>query len=345
MKNQLQSCVYFFPKNTNTNTNTNTKIKPRYNNLLVQNSFWISNELTNIKNLYSIKKYKTYFYIPENIDYLKVAEYTSDYDIINSGTILSNHESILFKFKISNIIYFKTYLKTETKKFILRLLESFESILGIICVLNETKLVHNNIKMDTIVYDEEHDNVLLSNFRYSINLENCNMGTYLKHFFVAFEPNYNEWALELHILSFMITNKLDSLSYYNIEYIINEVAKHSIIHKFNKTILDEFVSSSLKYFEKYVNKNYEQIILDLLQYSNTWDTYTLSLLYLNILIDIHSKLENKSKKFIILFMKLLVNNLHFNPEKRYSTKETLLNFKLLLEDIDKSYYIDILKEL
>jgi len=345
MKNQLTSCVYFFPKNTDANANANKKKK--YTNLLVQNNFcfWITNELTNIQKLYYIEKYKNYFYIPENTNYLNVRQYNSEHEVIESGTILFKNASMLFKFENSHIIYFKTYLKTSSKQFILRLIESFESILAIICVLECHKIFHNNIKMDTIVYNEDTDNLLLSNFRYSIHLENCNIGEHLKHFFVVFEPNYNEWALELHILSFMITNKLDSLSYYNIEYVINEVAKHSIIHKFNKTILDEFVSSSLKYFEQYINKNYDDIVLELLQHSNTWDTYALSLLYLNILIDIHSKLENKTNKFIILFMKLLVNNLHFNPEKRYSTTKTILNFKLLLEDIDKSYYIELLKEL
>jgi hypothetical protein len=355
MKNKLQSCVYFFPKNSNTNTNTNTNInentkkKKKYNNLLVKNSFWINNELTNIDKLYYIERYNNYFYMPENINYLKVAEYNSYYDVIDYETILSNDESILFKFENANIIYFKTYLKTTPKQFILRLLDSFETLLGIISILEQQKIFHNNIKMDTILYNEDTSNLLLSNFRYSINLDsdlyNDNLGEYLKHFFIAFEPNYNEWTLELHILSFMLTNKLDSLSYYNIEYIINEVAKHSIIHKFNKTIIDEFVSSSLKYFEKYINKTYDTILFDILNYTNTWDTYALSLLYLNILIDIHNKLENKANKFIILFMKLLVNNLHFNPEKRLSATQTSFNFKLLLEDIDKSYYIELLKEL
>ena len=349
--NNLNSCVFFYPK---LNTDKNTEYKKKYVNKLVKSGFWVSNELTNINKLYFIKNYKNHFYIPSSINNLQVGNYSLDNnEELNIETIFLNDDgkNFLFKYEINNIIYFKTYLKTTPKKLVLNLMDSFVSILESICVLIDNNIVHNNIKMSTIMCNEDNDKILLSDFRYSIDLSHSNMKIYLMHFFNVFEPSYNEWPLELHIFSYMVTNKLESLSYNNIEYIISEVAKNSIIHKFNKNIINEFVSSSLKYFEKYVNKNYDTILVDILKYSNNWDCYALSLIYLNILIEIQNKLENKVNKFIILFMKLLVNNLHFHPEKRLSAIQTLLEFKILLEninidiDINKSCYIEIIKNI
>ena len=87
-----------------------------------------------------------------------------------------------------------------------------------------------------------------------------------------------------------------------------------------KTFGDSVVSSyrveALNYFKKYVNKSYECILADCLQYSCTWDNYALSIMFLRILIGIHRSIDKKNK-FIILFMKLLVNNIHLNPLKRF----------------------------
>lgn len=346
-KTEFKSCVYFF-QNINTNINTDIKQnkKNKYNNLLVKNSFFVHNELTNIQKLYNIYNYSDFFYIPENTNRLKIAEYN---DQMLSSDIICDDDTVLFKFKITQLIYFESYLKKNSgPQFILKLCDTFEDILLSIAILYERHIVHNNIKMETIIYNELTDRVLLCNFRFSIDLQyGNNKIQYLKRLFLTFDPSYNYWPIEIHLISFMLTNNLNSLSGYNIEYVINEVSKHSIIHKFNKTILDEFVSSALQYFQKYINKSLDEFIIDILKFANTWDTYSLCFVYLNILVQIYDKLtsENKKNKFIILFMKLLVNNLHFNPEKRLSSSYTLLQFKIMLESIEPNDYICLLNNL
>jgi hypothetical protein len=344
MTNQLKSCVYFFPTNIKS---PNKQLNKRFNNLLVQNSFWVNNELTNIQRLYKIQNYKNHFYIPENTNKIHIAEYQEHHGRITDGDILGNDDSILFKFENAQLIYFKDYLKTSPQEFILRVIDSFETLTQSVCILNDLHIVHNFLKSDTILYDIQHGNLVLCNFRFSIDMRHKNKETYLIHFFSEFDPEYNERPLEIHLLSFMITNKLKSLSINNIEFVINSVAKHSIIHNFNSTIISEFVSSSMKYFEKYVNKSYEEILHDILKHSNTWDIYALSLMYLDILSSLYNKLTNTNKqnKFIILFMKLLVNNLHFHPEKRHSPQITLTYFKIMLESIGPSSYIEIIQDL
>jgi hypothetical protein len=168
---------------------------------------------------------------------------------------------------------------------------------------------------------------------------------YIKKFIIVYDPCYIEWPTELHILSYLLTNQLTSLSEYNIENIINEVIKNNnILNTFGHSLVSLYKEESLIYFKKYVNQTYEFIVSDVLKHIYTWDNYALSILYLRILISLHKTIQIKNK-FIILFMKLLINNIHLNPEKRLSIDETINNFNSLLDSIDPQDYKDIIQNL
>ena len=186
------------------------------------------------------------------------------------------------------------------------------------------------VGVETIVVDN-FEYPLLSNFSFSIDYSRIDIDKYIKHFIVAYDPTYIEWPLELHILSYILTNKLDSLSSYNIEYIIHEVTKNNnILNTFGDSTVTSFKNEALQYFKKYVNQSYKYILTDILQYSNTWDNYALSVLFLRILVGIHRTI-GINNKFIILFMKLLVCNIHLNPFKRLSIIATIKKFDILLD--------------
>ncbi len=346
-KPKLKSCVFFFiEKDANNKQNINDKKRKSYNNLLVENDFWITNELTNLKKIYTIVNYSMYFYVPERTIETKLVEYDETQLDLESGIPISKNDgTILFKFINTQLIYFETYLKTTRKQLVFRLITAFETILSSLLLLRDQHIVHNYVRMETLLYDEVKHNLLLSNFRFSLNMSHISdkgFIDYFKEFFSVFDPTYEEWPLEIHLVSYMITNKINSLSTYNIEYVINEVIKHSILNKFGKQLLNEFVSSSLKYFQKYVNRTLNKFIIDITKYAYTWDTFALSFLYLKLLINFRSMCANKENKFIILFMKLLVNNIHLNPEKRLSSNIILNSFRDFIGSLDMQTYFELI---
>jgi len=79
----------------------------------------------------------------------------------------------------------------------------------------------------------------------------------------------------------------------------------------------------------------------MLQYYNTWDNYALSILFLRILIGIHRSIQI-TNKFIILFMKLLVSNIHLNPIKRLSISSTTNKFETILDSLEPKDYKELL---
>jgi len=135
---------------------------------------------------------------------------------------------------------------------------------------------------------------------------------------------------------------LNSLSSYNIENIITVYINHNyILNTFDPNIVSLFKEEATKYFNKYVNQSYEFILTDILQFIHTWDNYALSILFLRILISIHKSIGIKNK-FIILFMKLLVNNINLNPLKRLTIDLTINKFEILLDSLEPIDYKNII---
>ncbi len=334
--NKLKSCVYFFPNEYKLENESNNN----YTNLLVDSSEKTKNSIQCINKLNKLTLFdKQFFYLPESIKKVNLGEIDEEHMRLNDATILpSNLVNYLFKFKKQQLIYFESYLKTLSgRNLIPQLSDCFCDLLWSLKELRYLNIIHGNICEDTLVFNMQTNCVAITNFETSYELKTvkdlCNL-----------EKNVGcNYPLELHFLFYMQTNKWHSLSQHNIETIINDFASNSIINNFNKSVFDEFVSLSLKYFQKYVNKDKEYILNDIYRFRSTWDIYQLSFTFLKILIDINAELTNKRNKFIILFLKLLVYNLHFDPENRYSIDTTIYNYKKLLSEIDVDTYKDFIE--
>jgi hypothetical protein len=303
----------------------------------VKNNVYISNELTNIKKIHEIQDYTHFFYVYDASSELKITEFGQD--------ILKSDDTLLLKFDGRELIYLKNYLKalSSPRQYIFTIIDFYRRLLKTVDLLVKQRVIHNRICFDTIMVNEKGF-PLITDFSLSINSSHNSLEQYMKLFFIEYDPSYLEWHLEFHILSYLLTNKLNSLSSYNIETIITDVVKnHSILNTFGSQLVSLYKEEALKYFTKYVNQSYSYILADILQYSSTWDNYALSILFLRILIGIHRSInKNVKNKFIILFMKLLVENIHCNPLKRLSILETTNKFESIIESLEPKDYKEVI---
>ena len=211
--------------------------------------------------------------------------------------------------------------------------------------LINNNIIHNNIDFENILINKQKDIPLIASFSFSINILLNVLQPFLRKIFIAFEPTYCQWPLEIHILCYLNTNKKESISNTNLENIIHDVINSNyILNTFGESFVSEYREDAFKYFSKYVNKNYDFIVFDILKFSHTWDNYALSLLFLKIMIYLH-RCCIKPNKFIIHFMKLLVRNISINPEKRLSIIETTNKFEIILDNIDISDFHELFKNL
>jgi hypothetical protein len=341
-----ERCVYYFFKSKPYN---NEKIKPIHK--IRNTDFFLMNELTNSKRLHSIKDYKYYYYVHETTSELKLKELSEDIDCLSSGEEIKTDGTVLLKFDNRELIYFKTYLKalSSSTKYIFTLIDFYKRLLKSVGLLVNQQIVHNHINFETIVIDKRNELPLLSDLSFSIDLSNKNIEQYITNFFIEYDPSYLEWPLEIHILSYLITNKFNSsqtsISSYNIEMIICNVLEHNnILKTFGDKVVSSYKQEALEYFKKYVNQSYDYIFTDILKYRNTWDNYSLSIMFLRILIGIHRTI-GKQNKFIIMFMKLLVCNIHLNPLKRLSIDSTTNKFASIIDSLEPKDYKEVLDNL
>jgi hypothetical protein len=335
----VKKCVYFSLDNQtqNKDKNKNKKIHK-----LVPLDFYIINEITNISN---IKKYKTHFYTCKNTSSLKITD--KEIKEIKEIKETKEKETIILEFKDIILYNFNDYLQSlnSFKIYILTIINSYNHLLDSISLLLEHNLIHNHITLDNILVDK-HENILLSNFSLSISIPlflsmPFSTQNNIKQFFLTYDPEYILFPLELHIFSYMLNKNIESLSLYNIESIINDVIIHNkILNIFGNKIVTLYTQEGLSYFKKYINVKIHDVYKDIFTYSHTWDNFSLSIQYLKILIKIHQKINKK--KFIVLFMNLLVTNIHSVPSKRLTISQTKEKFNNILEQLSSNDYKDII---
>ena len=103
-----------------------------------------------------------------------------------------------------------------------------------------------------------------------------------------------------------------------------------ILNLFSKQYKESYKNSCIETLKKYINKSKSDIIIDILTYHNTWDIYSLSIIYLHIIGNICRVFSLKGtffNKIVIEFSK----NIHPNPLKRENLSNLLEIYEKLHE--------------
>ena len=288
-----------------------------------------------------------HFYLFDAVETMRIGTLDAESYHLQSVKELKDDGSALTWYKQRPLVYMDGYLRSLScsRKYILFLTDFYRRLLVSIDLLVASGIVHNNIGFKSIVVDTNPETPILTNFRFGIDTSSS---SHLKQFFIQYAPERLQWPLEIHLLCYLQTNKLEGLSFHNIETVVKSVIGHNhYLKTFGQKIVDEYLESGLAYFSRYINKSLEWIVTDVTKYAVTWDNYALSICYLKIVIDLYynngsnSKGNNKKSKFLIQFMRLLVGNIHSNPLKRLSIKDTTNKFEILMEEcsIDELYLL------
>ena len=354
------SCIFYnfkddliYENENNENENNENKKYKKYNYKFVSKDFFIENELF-ISNLISqMINYKKYFYIASkiekinfiNIDNENVDDFETEYDINLKYRKKITSNNILLKYDNIQILDFKNYLSFEKKYFFYKIVNIYTKLLKSIKMLDENNIFFNNLN-DENIFINQFDSPIISDFSFSIYFNSSSIKENLHNFILEYEPSYIQWPIEIHTIAYIFHHKLNSLSKSNIDKIISDLIDNNyIFENFNNDIKKKYYDDGILFLSKFINKKTDEIILNIISYFKSWDNYALSILYLQIIIKIYKSIKNKNNKFIILFMKLLLKNISFNPEQRFSLKNTNSYFNDILNDISKNEYKEIIEAL
>ena len=229
----LSNNVYFF-YDLSLNEMENDSKNDSYVNHIVKSTIFSLNEIKNanfVRNLNTNTNFR--YYIFDYYEQLKIAEIGSIN--LDPAIVKSNANQFLLSFKKCELIYLDSYLKSlsSSKKYIFELIEFYRYLLKSIDLLVCNKLIHNNIHFNTIVVDSVGGQPILTNFMYSIDLSNKAIDWWTQYFLLKKMDMF--CPVEFYLLQYQLTNKLSSLSPYNIEIVIKQFMKdHSILNAFSK---------------------------------------------------------------------------------------------------------------
>jgi hypothetical protein len=330
----MYKCVYFFlePDDYNPDLESGlvTKLKSRY----VKNDFFGKNEVAILRRLIILPNCSRHFHICKSIETVKIAELgTNEYNLQMINYLKDDH-SMLLRYADERLLYLDGFLRSLScsRKYIYLLTDFYMRLLTSIHLLVSNNIVHNNIGFKTMVVNS-FELPILTNFRFSLDLSvsGSKMNESLKHIFIQYNPGHIYWPPEIHLLCYILTNKLSSLSLNNVETVLSEL-------KFGNN------DALLKNFAKYVNMNCDQIIADIMRFSGTWDQYSLGICYLKLIGGLQKNIKT-SNNFVVMFLELLRDTVNALPSKRPSVSETMTKYQQLLYDCDIADLYSLIKVL
>ena len=342
----------------------------KYASKLVKNNKTDLNEYLVGKIIKNIKLYE-YYYAPVinmcSIDLAKIDKRERDMCRIirakNKGVGVGNNTSlvesttgyVVMKIPFIENIGITDYFinsNINKKEILTYILYSYEYLLNNIKTLNDNGVIHFDLKLSNILIEKSKKIPIIIDFGLSIPVSDIRPETYRKYFY-AYSPSYYIWCIEIHIICYLVkVNPI--LTKDALIKLIDEYVQHNIgLQIFSDTFVERFRDTALKYYTKLVvdtGESRDEIIKKLLKYIHTWDTYSLSLMFLCFIkfISLYGFIHNK---LIIEFSKILVLNFHPNPEKRlsfdetkrryhsiFSVDETMQSYKKLVQNFNRGLF-------
>lgn len=322
-----------------------TPKKPRppekYISNIRRNDFFLQNE----KRVHdvcgeSIEKYNTRFFLFTSIHKIRISQYTQEEYYMENAIPIQEKEQYMVRYKETPLIYMHDFLEDSRTplQYIRYMIDFYTYLQTSISLLVQHKIVHHNITNQSIAINETTSTPVLFKFGCAmhITLFAENKVEFLAYI-ESYQPRNIHKPLEIHLLSYMITNKKTTLSKESIEEVITDTIQANTYLYRDKDMVNDMQMEAMYYFKKYENKTLDFVIEDVLQYWETWDSYALSICFLDKCVKIEKQIKTPNS-FVFLFIKILLDTIHFNPEKRVSLKETTNKIEELCYQTEPEVY-------
>jgi serine/threonine protein kinase len=252
------------------------------------------------------------------------------------------------------------YLRETGKHLIERMIHTYVHLLKGLMKLEKAELVHYDLKTENIILDDERKIPIIIDFGLSIDVKDLMISLTnikaIKDLFYVYAPEYHVWCSEIMFLSFLYNVLLAGgaeeargtgraggdggrdmdeassslkLSREDVSRFSREVvSKNPVFQKlFNENVREEYKKVIYDYYVFFVGLSLREIQEKLLKpkYIYTWDKYSLAMIYLRIIYYLYNgQMERiQGDEFMYSFSRYLLSQVHPNPEKRMSNRESM----------------------
>jgi len=249
----------------------------------------------------------------------KETDMKSEYVLMRMGHI----ESVHFFAYITDSAEKKAFLFTN-------MISTLGHLLTGVGYLLDRNIVHFDLKSENILYSASNNLPLMIDFGISLDMSKVQKDNLANHFYVSV-PQYYVWPFDVHLLCFIsrLVPEDGVLQQENVvEMASTYVSYNKSLEIYSPEFREKYREKCLNYGGKFVGRKRDLVIDELLEGYRTWDTYSLSILFLRFVSYLFGRGFNKSK-FLVLFTQLLLENCSPDPRDRHSHSETLKRVNMI----------------
>lgn len=239
---------------------------------------------------------------------------------------------VLMKMPYIDSVHFYEYVNAmgdNKKKIISCIFDTYSYLIESIERLGEHEVVHYDLKMQNILVNLKTDTPIIIDFGLSIPvgaLKNDNADAHADawaaHFY-KYSPDYYVWPLEAHVINFMQHNAASAaLTHDDVVHICEAfVNSNAGLRIFSKGFRARYLKACIEQYEPWVGSTRDAVRVALLKGWATWDNYSLSIEYLQIL-GFMTGGGITHNRLIVQYVELLLQNVHPDPARRKTVEET-----------------------
>ena len=296
------------------------------------------NEANIANKIKKIPYYTNYFLVLDDYELLNISQLNEH--IFEKITIHDNNIFYLFKYLEIDSIDFTDYIYnfTSIKEFIFAIIDSFSPIFTGLHILNQNNICFFDISPKNIVFHREKP--LLNNFQLSLRLNNMDFN-YFSNILNKLD-DFTYQPLEVHLFFFLLNNDILTITEPFIEdFCKTFVENFNILRLFSENYKKIYKGKCVETMKKYIKRSRNEIIDDILERSDKWDVYGISMIYIQIFGCI-SRIFSLKGTFISKIILEFSKNLHPDSDNRMTLEETLYKFNMLLNEQEDWGFINTL---
>ena len=213
-----------------------------------------------------------------------------------------------------------------------RLTTIYKKILETLLYLKKNEAVHIGISHNAIIVDENGMPFLdkVKYIRFYKDLNEYVIKTTVNDKDNELSPIFV--PIELSLLLFLFNNDIPAVSPNNIRLIIGgHMHSSAILKRLPSAFQTNYITNCEASLHKYVNVHKNEVLQDVLNNSSTWNMYSISIMFLTILLTMQGYCGNLLKTGIFnKWFKLLLMNTHPDPKRRKTVEENMSIFAKLI---------------
>jgi len=245
-------------------------------------------------------------------------------DVVETET--EGMKFMLMKMPYIDSLYFYDYIGTmieNKKKIISCIFDTYSYLMESIGRLVEHDVVHYDLKLENILMNLKTDTPIIIDFGLSVPIKRRPKQSFWSTYFYKYSPHYYVWPLEAHLINFLRNESASGvLTRDDLETACETfVNANQALLIFSKGFRVRYLRACIEQWESLVGVSLHAACETLLNGWATWDNYSLSVAYLQVLKFISSK-GFTNNHLIIQYVELLLLNVHPDPARRKTVGDT-----------------------